>query len=225
VGNGTSAVADSLTPVNSSDIVSAAPTEIGPGAPLAWYSTPFLDMAKGALQAVGDAPIYACRAWVTFSNVAISGTYTQSGTTVTVTITAHGMAAGDYVYLDFTSGAGIDGYFLIFNVMPNSFSVTAGNSQTTSGNVTRMIYTIAQGNVSSVSVLAGGVHRIAFEVALPDARYAWSGSAKMEGANPQAIVCSTTNCSKTNQFLDVEIGNSSNAFNLTSSEINVMVLR
>lgn len=225
VGNDTSAISDSLTPVNSSDIVSAKPTSISPGAPLAWYSTPFLELAKAALQAGGNAPIYACRAWVTFSNMALSGTYTQSGTEIIVAMTAHGMAAGDWVYLDFTSGAGIDGYFVIFAVTLNGFSVTASNSQTTSGSVARMIHVIGQGNVSSVSVLAGGVHRIAFENALPDARYAWSGSAKMEGTNPQAIVCSTTNCSKTNQFLDVEIGNSANAFNLTSSEIHVMVFR
>ena len=38
-----------------------------------------------------------------------TGTYARSGTTVTVTATAHGLANGDTVFADFTSGAATDG--------------------------------------------------------------------------------------------------------------------
>jgi len=40
---------------------------------------------KTALNATGDAPVFGCRAWVNFNGVPLTGTYAQSGTTVTVT--------------------------------------------------------------------------------------------------------------------------------------------
>ena len=67
-----------------------------------------------------------------------TGTYSIAGTTtLTVTVTAHGRAVGDVVYLNFTSGTAADGYFTIATVPDeNSFTVTYGSSITTSGNVT-----------------------------------------------------------------------------------------
>lgn len=65
-----------------------------------------------------------------------TGTYARSGTTVTVTKTAHGLAVGKSVYLDFTSGAATDGDFTITGVpTPDTFTVTHATSGTTSGNV------------------------------------------------------------------------------------------
>lgn len=65
-----------------------------------------------------------------------TGTYNQPGTTtITVTLTAHGLANGASVTLDFTSGAAIDGAFTITNVTANTFDVTASAAATTSGNV------------------------------------------------------------------------------------------
>jgi len=65
----------------------------------------------------------------------ISGTYSQSGTTLTVTKVGHGLTVGDRLYADFTSGTATDGFYYI-NSAPdgNTFSVTAP-SATTSGNV------------------------------------------------------------------------------------------
>lgn len=66
-----------------------------------------------------------------------SGVYAASGSsTVTVTITAHGRSVGDIVYLNFTSGTLVDGYFTIVTATTNSFTITYGSSQTASGNVT-----------------------------------------------------------------------------------------
>ena len=65
-----------------------------------------------------------------------SGTYSQSGTTITVTSTAHGLATGDWVYLDFTTGTATDSWFGVTVTGANSFTVTTGASATTSGNVT-----------------------------------------------------------------------------------------
>jgi hypothetical protein len=64
-----------------------------------------------------------------------AGTYSQTGTTVTVTFTAHGFIAGDRVYLDFTTGTAGDAWFTIATAATNTFTVTR-TSASTSGNVT-----------------------------------------------------------------------------------------
>ena len=68
-----------------------------------------------------------------------TGTYSQSGTTVTITITNHGLAIGDVVTIDYTSTAGgspTDGDFAIATTADqNTFTVTAASSATDSGNV------------------------------------------------------------------------------------------
>ena len=66
-----------------------------------------------------------------------TGTYSQSGTTVTITITNHGLAIGDVVTIDYTSGSATDGDFAIATTADvNTFTVTAASSATNSGNVT-----------------------------------------------------------------------------------------
>ena len=66
-----------------------------------------------------------------------TGTYSQSGTTVTITITNHGLAIGDVVTIDYTSGSATDGDFVIVTTPTvNTFTVTAASSATNSGNVT-----------------------------------------------------------------------------------------
>jgi lambda family phage minor tail protein L len=72
----------------------------------------------------------------TYDRKALTATYTRSGTTITVTSTAHGIAAGDRVYLDFTSGTAADGFYTVATAATNTFTVASGTSGTTSGNVT-----------------------------------------------------------------------------------------
>jgi len=65
-----------------------------------------------------------------------TGTYSQSGTTVTITISNHGLAIGDVVTIDYTSGSAVDGSFVIATTADdNTFTVTAAASATNSGNV------------------------------------------------------------------------------------------
>ena len=69
-------------------------------------------------------------------NVSLSGTYNVPGsTTCTVTIANHGLANGDRVFLNFTSGTAQDEAYTVANVTTNTFTVTVA-SATTSGNVT-----------------------------------------------------------------------------------------
>ena len=62
-----------------------------------------------------------------------SATYTQSGTTITVTKSGHGFSIGTFVDIDFTSGGATDGYFEVQSVPSSStFTVTASSSATIS---------------------------------------------------------------------------------------------
>jgi len=64
---------------------------------------------------------------------AVTATYTQSTTTVTINKTAHGLAVGDSVIFDATSGNGVDGTYQIDAVPDlNSFTFISGTSQTVS---------------------------------------------------------------------------------------------
>jgi len=127
------------------------------------------------------ATAYGCRAWVNFNGAAntnLSGTYSQSGTTVTVTATAHGLISGNVVYSDITSGTGVDGTYTVATVTDaNTFTYTAGTSLTTSGNVTLRRSTIrASANVSSVADNSTGDYTINFSVAMPDENYSLTGA-------------------------------------------------
>ena len=65
-----------------------------------------------------------------------TGTYSQSGTTVTITISNHGVAIGDILTIDYTSGSATDGTFAVASSADsNTFTVTAAASATNSGNV------------------------------------------------------------------------------------------
>jgi hypothetical protein len=65
-----------------------------------------------------------------------SGTYSRTGTTVTVTKTAHGLVDGEVINADFISGTATDGYYTVANSAANTFDVTDTASGTTSGNIT-----------------------------------------------------------------------------------------
>ena len=69
-----------------------------------------------------------------YTKSAKTATYSQSGTTITISLTAHGFSTGLILSLDFTSGDGIDGIYTIQTVATDSFTVTGTTSQSTSGN-------------------------------------------------------------------------------------------
>lgn len=70
-----------------------------------------------------------------YTKSAKTATYSQSATTITITLNSHGFSTGLVLSLDFTSGNGIDGIYTIQTVATNTFTVTATTSQSTSGNV------------------------------------------------------------------------------------------
>ena len=65
-----------------------------------------------------------------------TGTYSRTGNTVTITIANHGIAVGDKITIDFTSGSAADGdYIVATSVDQNTFTVITTASGTTNGNV------------------------------------------------------------------------------------------
>jgi hypothetical protein len=72
-----------------------------------------------------------------FLDATKTGTYTQSGLTVTVNVTDHGLETNGQMKFDATSGAGVDGTFAVTRVNANSFTFQAAASATiTSSNCT-----------------------------------------------------------------------------------------
>jgi hypothetical protein len=131
---------------------------------------------KTALNASGDPGIYACRAWVNFNGTAnsnLTGTYSQSGTTMTVTVTSHGLTAGQSVLITFQTGAaGAETFTVVSVTNANVFVVTSVTSRTTSGNCTLNFNTIrGSGNVSSITDNGTGDYTVNFTSAMPDANY------------------------------------------------------
>jgi hypothetical protein len=164
LGNGTSAV-QVVAPGTSGNILTSNGTTWTSAAP----ATPSAPAALST--ASGSAPSYSARAWVNFNSVPLTGTYSQTGTTVTVTITAHGLATGQIANLDFTTGTSVDGSYTVTVTGANTFTLTQA-SRTTSGNVTLRNSIRASGNVSSITDVGLGIFTINFTTAMSDTYYA-----------------------------------------------------
>jgi len=129
----------------------------------------------------GGSSIGGCMAWVTFNgitNANATGTYAQSGTAVTVTLTGHGYKIGHMIYSDITSGTGVDGAYKITEVTADTFKYTAGTSLTTSGSITlRRCVIRRSGGIHSVSDIGTGYYAVNFSNEMFDANYAFCANA------------------------------------------------
>jgi hypothetical protein len=96
-----------------------------------------------------------------FFNTTKTGTYTQSGFTVTVNVTNHGLETNAFMKFDATTGAGVDGTFQITKVNANSFTFQAVASATiTSSNCTITLASIdntTEATPLDSRVWAGGI--------------------------------------------------------------------
>lgn len=137
---------------------------------------------------------YLCRAWVNFDGTLsnTTGTYTRSGTTITCTITSHGLTTGQTANLDFTTGGATDGIYVVTVTNANTFTVEDTVSGTiTTSNVTMLSRMIrASGNVSSITDNGTGDYTINFTTAMPDVNYAVLGNSmrNVTGSAVQLIV-------------------------------------
>lgn len=97
----------------------------------------------------------AARNTIFADNVPQLGTYSITTTTMTVTV-ANTLVAGDRVWLDFTSGSGVDDAYVVLTAGASSFTVTTAASGT--GNVT--LY-------SSILMEADSYNAVAYSVLIP----------------------------------------------------------
>ena len=149
---------------------------------------------KTAISASGSAPYYVARAWVNFNAVPLNGTYSQSGTTVTVTMTAHGMSVGQNVNLSITSGTALSGSYPVATVVDaHTFTYIAATSLTTSGNITRNLFIRASGNVLGITDNGVGDYTINFISPMQDANYSFSGFCNFQSSGSAAGVISFGN--------------------------------
>jgi len=128
---------------------------------------------------------YLCRAWVNFDGTSsnLTGTYTRSGNTITISITSHGLSTGQTVYLDFTTGGATDGVYVVTVINANSYTVIDTASGTIAiSNVTQFRYIRASGNVSSITDNSTGHYTINFLNPMPDINYSAIASSGL-GAN------------------------------------------
>jgi hypothetical protein len=178
---------------------------------------------------------YATRAWVNFDGTTaanVSGTYSQSGFTVTVTVANHGHKVGHVVQSDITSGTGVDGTYTVTAVTDaNTFTYTAGTSLTTSGNITLNRRAIrASGNVANVAYVAAGDYIINKINAMPDTNYLVKGTVAVVGSYTACIyphltgVGGTEVAPSTNSFRIV-VANPGTVTRLDAKYINVEVTR
>jgi len=120
------------------------------------------------------------------TQIATGGTYTQTGTTVTVTSNAHGLLAGNTITADITSGTGVDGTYTITAVTTDTFTYTAGTSLTTSGNISVSGTVTWPDSVkwpydSAPSLTAGKTHLFVFIT--DDSGSRWRGAALVDYTN------------------------------------------
>jgi hypothetical protein len=159
---------------------------------------------------------YLCRAWVNFNGdlTTLSGTYTISGTTITVSITSHGLSTGNFAQLDFDTGDGVDGRYAVTVINANSYTITNPVSGSTGGSVRQDTMIRASGNVSSITDNGTGNYTVNFTNAMPDASYSsissvasWVSSNRTLTTSNFNIVCydSRTASAYNDEFIQIGI--------------------
>lgn len=175
---------------------------------------------SAAVKAYADSVTGPIRAWVNFNGVPANGTYSRTGTLVTVTLTGHGMTTGMNANLDFTTGTATDGSYTVTVTDANTFTVTDAASGTTSGNVTRNLFIRASLNVSSITDNGTGDYTINFASALADANYAVTALRSNDGSSFGVSVGA-----QTANNVQINTRNTANAVLNDASTVCVTVVR
>lgn len=152
------------------------------------------------------------KAWVNFNGAPATGTYTRVGTTITVTITAHGMTTGQIANLSFTSGTATSGNYSVTVSDANTFTVTDTVSGVTTGNVTRNNFIRRSFNVSSVTDNSVGDYTVNFTTAFADTNYVCAGTANATVASRSAILSPKFSGIYSTTAIQLAINDSGNVF-------------
>jgi len=191
----------------------------------------------------GTAPVYGIRAWANFnstSNTAnVTGNYSRTGSTVTITVTGHGLIVGNLVYIDYTAATGtapFDGLYEVSGVTENTFTVTSSASTSSSGSVTLLRKTIrASGNISCISAAMSspvtpptgndsaqdGYYVANFLIAMPSANYSILGTCATTAAFVNTagnkVLSGSPNNAQSCRILTVDTSNNDPVSNLHNS--------
>lgn len=209
--------------------VGGAATAVALGAAAGTVSVGNLSMNAG----YGSiSPVYGCRAWANASTYVVSGTYSRTGTLVTVTLANHGLETGFRAELDFTSGTATDGFYTVTKVNANSYTVVDTASGSTSGNVTQKCFIRASANIASASCnVANGKLTLTFANPMPDIYYSTMVSTDQTSAG--FLICTGASVgglpgggltSQTTSSVDLQAFNLAGA-NSSSNNICVAVFR
>ena len=208
------------------------------------------DIADAAITApklngaqTGTAPIYGIRAWANFNsttNTNVAGTYSRTGTTVTITVTGHGLIAGNLIFIDYAFGTGtlpFDGLYEVLAVTDaNIFTVTSSVSALATGTLTLLRKTIrASGNISCISAASAnptippssldsaqdGYYVANFSVAMPSANYSILGTCATTAAFAVSagnkVLSGSPNNVQSSRILTIDTSNNDPVSNLHNS--------
>ena len=193
----------------------------------------------------GTAPVYGVRAWVNFDatqNADVAGTFSRSGTTVTITVTGHGLIAGNLVFIDYTVGTGTvapDGLYVVASVTDaNIFTVTSAASATGTGTVNlKRKLIIGSGNISCVSAAApsavippssndtpaNGYYVANFSVTMPNANFGIMGACSEDkdftATSGNNIMSGSPYNAQSARVLAINVGNNARAPKFSSIAI------
>jgi len=190
-------------------------------------------------------PAFFARAYVCVNgNTAadLSGTYSRTGTTVSVAVTAHGLSSGQTQFFDFTTGSATDVAAAIVTVTDaNNFTFTHPASGSTSGNVTMKRYTFSGGNIAFVSAsgtaavgtadtLTTGIFLVNFTTPMPDANYGLSGLSAVTSGRFTALICGSisetdSQCAKNIKYVKFGAFNGSGATAGTMTPMCITIFR
>ncbi len=155
------------------------------------------------------------KAWVNFNGVPLTGTYSRTGTLVTATVVAHGMATGFLVNANFTSGTAVDGTYSVTVTGVDTYTFNTVASGSTSGNITQELYIRSQLNVASIDRISTGKYQLNFSSPMTDAYYAGTYGARNRTTTSNANgICSEDNAPavRTTSALAITTNNSNVGF-------------
>lgn len=103
----------------------------------------------------------------------VTGTYSQSAFTVTVSVTGHNQQVGHLIQSTIGTGTAVTGTYTVVSVIDaNTFTYTAGTSLVTSGNITLSRRLIRGSNgVANVAYIGTGQHAVNFSTAMSSINY------------------------------------------------------
>ena len=120
----------------------------------------------------------------------VTAVYAQTGTTVTITSNSHGRAVGNTIIFDATSGAGVDGTYIITSISTNTFTFESSTSQTiTTSNCTFQFINTFESLIPDTGPEFGGPPNGGLDGYAQDGNF---DGAEAQNTNAQLLVATTS---------------------------------